>query len=138
MPVKIYYKEDYKYRLDRKVSFYIPLKPDKLITGVDEYVTLAPDGMMTFKRGYAWDGATGVKDTKTVLRASLGHDGLFQFFREGKLPRNLEKRANKLVRQHCLEDKMNRFRAWYMYAGLGKFAKAATLAKNVRQVLEAP
>ncbi len=138
MDTKIYYKGDYKYRLHKKCQFYISIKPDELIAGVDRYVTLAPDGLMTFKRGYAWDGATGVRDTKTVLRASLGHDGLFQLFREGKLPRSLEHGANRLFRKHCIEDKMNRFRAWYMYVGLGKFAKSATLAKNVRKVMVAP
>ena len=139
IPVQtIYYKNNYKYRLDREYQCYIPIQPNHILIGVDEYVVLHPSGLMVFKKGYSWDGATGVKDTKTVLRASLVHDGLYQFFREGKLSTSYKEDVDRLFKEHCLEDKMSKFRAWYMSVGQDKFAKSATLAKNDRIVLEAP
>ncbi len=73
---------------------------------------------------YAWDGPSGPTiDTKTFMRGSLFHDALCQLTGEGLLDKKYRKYADQLLRQHCLEDGMSKFRAWYVYMAVRAYSK---------------
>jgi len=55
---------------------------------IEGFVSLEPNGAFWIGQYYAWDGATGIPDTKPALKASLVHDALCQLMREGKLDRD--------------------------------------------------
>ena len=85
MSDKIYYRSGYKHQLDRSYSVFTGILHYKIRT---DYITLTPSGWLTIKRGYAWDGATGLPSTpKSLMRASLVHDALYQLIRNGLFDR---------------------------------------------------
>lgn len=55
------------------------------------------------------------------MRASLVHDALYQLLRNKKIKKAYRKEADKTLRRLCLEDGMNRLRAWYVYKAVRKF-----------------
>ena len=66
----------YKYVLEEDYKLYVPeLTGQHLITA---YFT-CEYGHCTIKKGYAWDGCTGVPDTSKTYYASLVHDALYQY-----------------------------------------------------------
>ena len=80
---------------------------------------------------YAWDGPSGPTfDTKTFMRGSLIHDALYQLMREGSLDRKHRKQADEILREICLADGMNRFRAWYVYQCVRIFSKKSALPRK--------
>lgn len=81
--------------------------------------------------GYAWDGASGPTiDDKTNMRGSLIHDALYQLMREGLLDRAWRKYVDRLFHQICIEDGMNRFRAWYYYRAVRIFSRKYSFPQN--------
>jgi|GEM_PF-908278 len=51
------------------------------------HAILTPDGKLTARQGYPWDGNSGpFPDTKSSIEASCGHDILCDFVNEGLLP----------------------------------------------------
>jgi len=115
------YKSGYKYILDTDFTYQtrmLPLKP----AIIDQWVSLSPSGVLHISKGYAWDGASGpVFDTKTVMRASLVHDALYQLMREEVLDARWLHAANDELYRICLADGMSKFRAWYIHQGVEWF-----------------
>lgn len=111
----------YKYEVLQAEAFDTEIKGYEIDTG---YIALWPAGRLFAKQRYAWDGPSGPTfDTKTFMRGSLVHDALYQLMREGKLGRKHRKRADQLLREICLEDGMNKFRAWYVYQAVRIFGE---------------
>lgn len=78
---KIQYRSGYKYQLADNYSVFVGILHHKIRT---DYITLTPTGWLTIRKGYAWDGATGLPITPgTLMRASLVHDALYQLIRNG-------------------------------------------------------
>ena len=132
------YRKGYKYQLaeDYEVytSLYVPVFKE-----FDGPVQIYPGGLMRLDKGYAWDGPSGpAVDTPTFMRASLGHDGLYQLMRHGILPQSYRKEVDRLMSAHCLEDGMNRFRAWYAYTGVRVGAGPAASPDAIRKIYTAP
>lgn len=72
------------------------------------------------------DGPSGPTiDTKEFMRGAFVHDALYQLIREGHLLMRDRKQADKILRRMCIEDGMSRFRAWYVYEAVSRFAKWA-------------
>ena len=113
----------YKYQLVNDYSIQIPLRPD--IDIEIKFVCLNSDGLLTVKKGYAWDGPSGPTiDTKSFMRGSLIHDALYQLMRTEHLNYRLQRKAaDDLLRKICLEDGMFSFRAWYVYKSVRIFAE---------------
>lgn len=86
-----------------------------------DHMTLK-DGMLTLKKGYAWDGASGGVDTKDIMRASLVHDALCQLIWLAALPASRQKDADKELRRLCIEDGMAGWRATYVYWAVRAYA----------------
>jgi hypothetical protein len=134
--VKIRYVEGFKYQLAEDVTIQTPIKGVRID---DPYFTLAIDGTLTVRRGYAWDGASGpTYDSKSSMRASLVHDVFCQAMRDGRLSFIHQDAVNLLFRQHCIEDGMWSLRAAAWHAAV-EFADAGNPDQGPdRRVLEAP
>ncbi len=119
----------YKYELMETVK--IPTKLSHTTIAIESYFSLWENGDLWIHRDYAWDGPSGpTLDTKTFMRGSLVHDCLYQMMREGFLDRKHRKYADQLLRQICLKDGMNRFRAWYIYQAVRIFCKKSSFPRK--------
>ena len=88
-----------------------------------EYLTLS-DEFLLVKAHYAWDGPSGPTfDRSENMRASLFHDALCQLIGEGLLDKKYREYADKLFRQHCLEDGMKPWVAWCYYQAVRVYSK---------------
>ncbi len=136
----ISYKKGYKYQLFEEYKTSIDIKPVADISSTGSYVTLSLDGHIVIKKGYAWDGPSGpTVDTLSFMRGSLVHDALYQLMREDKLDRKTDRKlADKLLQEMCINDKMNKIRAWWIYQGIRAFGKKATLPSSKPPVIRAP
>ena len=72
----ISYKSGYKYQLYEDYAVMIGMiPPDDVVT---DYIELNSDGLLTIRKGYAWDGPSGPTiDTLNFMRGSLVHDALY-------------------------------------------------------------
>ncbi|KKN70752.1 hypothetical protein LCGC14_0427470 [marine sediment metagenome] len=123
-----------KYRKIKKYKYQL-LEPYIFDTGIKiqyevdlPFVHMTRAGTLTAKKGYAWDGPSGISiDTKSFMRGSLVHDMLYQLEKLGFLPVGSRRKADDLLRQICLEDGMGKFRAWYVWRSVrmfgGRYAK---------------
>lgn len=127
----IEYKSGYKYQLVTEYRCKTQIYPEKLIHTL--YIDLSMAGVRTIRAGYAWDGSSGPTwDTKTLMRASLGHDADCQLLRQGYLDLRWLEQIDKEYRLICLEDGMISLRAWAHYTTLNKidsYAKPASKKK---------
>lgn len=98
---------------------------DGIKAGGNDYVFLMSSGKLTLQNGYEWDGASGAIDTKSIMRASLVHDGLYQLIREGHLAKGYRKRADRIMYRICRQDGMSWFRAQYVYRAVRWFGRFA-------------
>ena len=141
-PTKIYYKDNGGHQIYYEYSLYIPLTPASILTENDGWVTLYPDGRLTFLAYYAWNGPSVppfVKINKDSMRPSLIHDGLYQLMRQGKLDRKRYRLwVDKLFRGHLLEDGMSKIRAALWYKAVRLFASKSAQARSIRQIIQAP
>ena len=118
----IFYKEGYKYQLEKPYQIEVFLSPS--LSGGNDFVYLHPSGWLEIKRGYAWDGPSGpALDTLDFMRGSLVHDALYQLIRMGVLTTKYESHADDLLRELCIEDGMNPIRAWWVYKAVTMFGK---------------
>lgn len=78
----IRYKAGYEYQLEEDCAHYVGIQP--IAPGGNRFVGMDAQGLLTIGAGYAWDGASGPAiDTKSIMRASLVHDALYQLIRMG-------------------------------------------------------
>ena len=133
----IEYKAGYKYQLVKdcvgQLPFTIPKRIDFLFFQIEE------NGQFIIFKGYAWDGPSGPTcDTKNFMRGSLVHDVLYQAIRLGLLPPYFRLLADKVLKEICLQDGMNRIRVEYVYNCVRIGASSSASPKNERKVLSAP
>ena len=86
------YRNGYKYQLAKNERFRTSFRPKWALK--IERVSLDINGLMIVESGYAWDGASGIIDRKTNLRASCGHDALYQLMRMDMLSSRDYKKAD--------------------------------------------
>jgi len=136
----ISYKSGYKYQIVEDYPVLIPIKPPKGEDIVTDYIELDKKGLLTIKKGYAWDGPSGPTiDTHTFMRGSLVHDALYQLMRNEKLlKKEHRKAADKLIQEMCRDDGMNSIRAWVVYSVLRLAGGRAADHKNKKPVISAP
>jgi len=105
----------YKYRLAKSASIPIPWL--KGIEYDSPFVKIRPCGELVAKKGYAWDGPSGLTiDTRNSIQGSLWHDIGYQLIRAGALSKSLYKeKFDKLLLDTCIADGMWTLRAklWY-------------------------
>ena len=112
MHTKVKYKSGFKYQLDQSYWDFVTIKPEKNIE--THFIRLATNGSLYIKKGYAWDGPSGLTfDTKSSIRGSLVHDALYQLLRMGLLPQSDRKAADYELHSRCIEDRMIKIRAHF-------------------------
>ena len=113
----------YKYRLAKKAS--IVLEWLKGISYDSDFVKITPDGTLTAKKGYAWDGPSGLTiDTRDSLQGSLWHDIGYQLIRAGVLSKALYKpKFDGLLYDTCVKDGMWKWRAELWLRGVIKLGE---------------
>lgn len=115
----------YKYTLFDDYRHETGITPLHAIT--TRFIDLDMSGMLTIKKNYAWDGASGpILDTKRIMRGSLVHDALYQLMREKHLPQKARENADWLLREICLEDGMPEFNADLVYLAVDLFGQLYT------------
>ncbi len=134
----IAYGAGYKYQLKQSYSIQIEIKP-KAAVGT-EYLSLTLDGLLTVKKGYAWDGPSGPAiDTLNFMRGSLVHDALYQLMRERFLDHDAcREPADRLLQGICKEDGMSTIRAWGVYHGVRLGGGPAADPANDKPLVRAP
>ena len=132
---KIQYRAGYKYQLTS--DYVIQTEAIPFAPVCTDWLCLDSDGMLTIKKGYAWDGPSGpTLDTTTFMRGSLVHDALYQLISECVLPDFYRDYADRTLFRLCREDGMSSFRAWYVYKAVHAFGESHT--KDAKPVQEAP
>jgi hypothetical protein len=131
------YRKGYKYQLAEDISVQTQIIGIRDIV-IDDFIILDSKGLLTVKKGYAWDGASGPTiDTLSSMRGSLLHDALYQLMREKLLSIMWFDTANRLLRDTCIEDGMWKWRANLWYNIVGDFAKYAA-TKEEYPIIIAP
>lgn len=135
---QIRYRSGYKYQLAEDYSVQLPYHP--LTTIMDEFLLFTDTGMLTIRKGYAWDGPSGPTiDTANFLRGSLVHDALYQLMRENLLDHEMYRAlADWTLQAVCLEDGMWSVRAWWVYLGVRWGGHPAADPRYERPVIVAP
>ena len=136
---KIKYRKGYKYQLARDYTCWVEILPDEIIQDETGWITLEPNGKLTIRSGYAWDGPSGPTiDTPTFMRGSLIHDALYQLIRQGLLEPEWREQADKELRIACIQDGMMKCRAWYVFWAVHYGAAWAADPANKKKIIEAP
>jgi len=134
----ITYKAGYKYQLKEPYVVDVGIQPKE---GIEtDYLALTVDGILTVKKGYAWDGPSGpTLDTANFMRGSLVHDALYQLMREGHLDGGCHREAaDRLLQRLCREDGMSALRAWWVYLGVRFGGGPSVDPANDKPLLRAP
>lgn len=143
----IKYKDGYKHQLYEDAFFQIRFSPPEEIN--TQFITFSVDGLLTGRKGYAWDGASGPtwdnfqfrfwkKKKKVAKQGSLVHDMLCQLMRMGLLDRKFRFQADAELKRICIEDGMWKQRAKVWVFMLKKFAKDSVTKKGERKIITAP
>lgn len=125
----IFYKKRhlYKYTLINSYSRTIDIQPDQKLG--NDFLNLDPTGKLSISRGYSWDGPSGPTiDTKNFMQGSLVHDALYQLMREQYLEYKYRKYADELLKEMCIEDRMSRVRAFFVYWAVRIFGSSSAKA----------
>ena len=119
---------EYKYKFKVEENFSIEL-PFKIPDFVHPYASLK-DGILSVKRGYAWDGASGpIINTRDTLVASLVHDVLYQAMRLNLIKSSKENRqvADKNFFEILKMNGVNSIRRKVWYFAVRLFGKKSTI-----------
>jgi hypothetical protein len=115
----LYYIEGYKYQVTRDCTLQTETKGYDIDT---PHVRLTPDGKLTAKDGYAWNGASGpTLNTKSVIRPSLYHDIGYQLIRLGLIGAKWKEYFDHLLHDLMVEDGAFKWRADYYKWAVLKF-----------------
>ena len=121
-----YSEYKYKFKVEENFSIELPFK----IPDFEHPYASSKDGILSVKKGYAWDGASGpIINTRDTLVASLVHDVLYQAMRLNLIKSSKENR--KIADKNFFEIlKMNgvnsiRRKVWYLAVRL--FGKKSTI-----------
>ncbi len=136
----ISYKKDYKYQLVETYTVKIPITPKEDVFSPSEFIALTANGLLTIKKGYAWDGPSGPAiDTLNFMRGSLVHDAFYQLMREKLLDQNTTRKpADQLLQKMCKVDGMSAIRAWWIYNILRIAGRISSGSGDKRPIIRAP
>ena len=106
----LYFKRGYKYQVARDYRIKLAVIPYEPICL--PFVLMDTAGDTVIKTGYAWNGASGpTLDTRNTMTGSLVHDLLYQLIRLGLIDPKYKAYADRMLKEICVEDGMNRIRA---------------------------
>ena len=121
-----YSKYKYKFKVEENFSIELPFK----IPDFEHEYASSKDGILSVKRGYAWDGASGpIINTRDTLVASLVHDVLYQAMRLNLIKSSKENRqiADKNFFEILKMNGVNSVRRKVWYLAVRLFGKKSTI-----------
>jgi hypothetical protein len=138
---KLRYQDGYKYRTYEEWSCHTPFVEQaariESRDGARPWVELRSDGVLSFREGYAWDGASGPTiDTTSSYVPSLVHDGFYQLSRASKFAAPRDK-VDVFFYELCVACGMFRWRAKVWLRGL-RIGAAHAYKPQPERVLVAP
>lgn len=131
----ISYKNGYKFQLSADYVVMTSVSPRKVVRS--PYLRLEPTGCLTIMNGYAWDGATWAPDLRSVVRASLVHDALYQLMRSGKINRLWKDTVDNDFLRIMREDGAGWLARIY-YRGMRLGTRIFNIPGKPREILQAP
>jgi len=102
----IFYRKGYKGQLCEDYSVKVAVYPPEDIT--TDFYTLLKTGILTIRKGYAWDFDSGALDMLKSKRASLIHDCLYQMMNYGFLSWGWKPAADFEYYKALIQDGFNR------------------------------
>lgn len=120
-----YTKYKYKFKVEENFSIKLPYK----IPDFEHQYASSKDSILSVKRGYAWDGASGpIINTRDTLVGSLVHDVLYQAMRLNLIKSNKEnkKTADKIFFEILKMHGVNSIRRKVWYLAVRLFGKKST------------
>ena len=121
-----YSKYKYKFKVEENFSIELPFK----IPDFEHEYASSKDGILSVKKGYAWDGASGpIINTRDTLVASLVHDVLYQAMRLNLIKSSKENRmiADKNFFEILKMNGVNSIRRKVWYFAVRLFGKKSTI-----------
>jgi hypothetical protein len=147
----LYFKEGYKYWVNRPYHIKIEIHPKRNIClsfkTSDIYgnqveiplVTLDTKGNLIVYTAYVWDGASGPTwDTLNSMIGSLIHDVIYQLIRLGLIDDSYKTYADQLLHDLCTADGMWEFRADYWQWAVKEFGTGSCRPSAEHQEMIAP
>ena len=133
----IRYRSGYKYQLVEEHRVKVSIIPKNNIK--TDFIELDTEGMLTIKKGYAWDGPSGPTiDTPSFMRGSLVHDALYQLLRSEDIGQEWRDEADEELRRICREDGMSRIYSNWVHWAVKKFGKMAADPASRKKIHKAP
>ena len=120
-----YTEYKYKFKVEENFSIKLPYK----IPDFEHQYASSKDSILSVKRGYAWDGASGpIINTRDTLVASLVHDVLYQAMRLNLIKSNNENKkiADKIFFEILKMHGLNSIRRKVWYLAVRLFGKKST------------
>lgn len=135
---RISFQKGYKYQLVEDYTVHTGIQT--LAGAKLSFIEIEPDGTLTIKAGYAWDGPSGpTVDTLNFMRGALVHDALYQLMREGALDSKTHRDiADRLLRDLCKQDGMSALRAWWVYRGVRFGGGPSADERGIKPIMYAP
>jgi len=134
---KIKYRSGYKYQLAEEYQIQVSIIQSEDIKR--DFIELTPEGILTIKKGYAWDGPSGPTcDTPNFMRGSLVHDALYQLLRNEVIGEEWRDEADEELRRICREDGMSKIRSNWVYYAVRKWGKVAASPESKKKIHQAP
>ena len=94
----------YKHKLFKSYRIQTTYRPKKRIE--TEFITLCKNGVLIIKIAYRWNGLTFFPEIKSMIRASLIHDALYELMKERLLDYKTDRNtADNLFREESVKDR---------------------------------
>ena len=132
------YSSGYKHQV--RETFSVQLMYIHTSTEIDTwYCKLSVSGMLTVKRGFAWDGASGPTwDTKATMTPACVHDCLAKLIRTGCLKHSVWRHADYELEHLMKQRGVWKIRRRIWMKGLKLTGGSYAASKNKKKVHEAP
>jgi len=113
------YRIGYKYQLAEEYTTETGIRLEKGI--VTTFWSIDKTGLLTARVGYAWDGSSGARDTKSSMIASLVHDVGYNAMNAGLLSWSHKPTVDLEHYARCVNGGMSKFRAWIRLKAIRKY-----------------
>ena len=139
----LYFTSGYKHKVEKDLTIYLPWLRTYDINL--DHIRLTPNGFLTAKRGWGWDGASGPTwDTQSSHRGSCFHDVMCYLMRKSYIDIGYKDHADQMAYQLWTMDSKKGWR-WLLIPRykLWKFAlntvgKTGSRPKDMREIRKAP
>ena len=115
---------NYKYKLEEDIAFTTSISGIEVKT---EYIELKKHGVLVIRKGYMWDGVTGLPSFATdamlkhTARGSLLHDAFYQLIRLRLLPAYLKNKIDLEMKKQFECDGLNKTIVGLFYQAVKNF-----------------